>query len=162
MPMKSRFATIFFATVMGLLFVVEAEAGDLIAQSDSGASNHGSHSHASHSHGDMVNLPKGENAPSLDFTITEDSVGGYNVHILVENFRFAPEHVNASHRDGEGHAHIYVNGEKIARVYGEWFHLSSLPPGDTEVMVTLNANDHGHLAVEGEPLSTVKVVSVPN
>ena len=37
---------------------------------------------------------------------------------------FAPENVNQADVDGQGHAHIYVDGEKVSRVYGERFHLT--------------------------------------
>ncbi|WP_369682774.1 hypothetical protein [Roseovarius sp. M141] len=50
---------------------------------------------------------------------------------------------------GEGHAHVYVNGEKLGRLYGAWMHLPRLPPGEVIVLVTLNSNTHGPLAVDG-------------
>jgi hypothetical protein len=107
----------------------------------------------------------GPTAPTLDFVIVEDEVGGWNLQIQTTNFRFAPENVNGANRDGEGHAHIYVNGEKIARVYGPWFHIGSLPEERNEVAVTLNANDHSGLAVGDTVLSVAKemhVSSAPN
>jgi len=92
-----------------------------------------------HSHEELV--VDGE-APTVDFTIEKDSVGGWNVHILTENFVFTPENVNEEYVDGEGHAHIYVDGEKIARVYNDWYHIGALEDGEREVRVELNSNNH--------------------
>ena len=74
-----------------------------------------------------------------------------NLHIMTTGFVFAPEQVNGPVTPGTGHAHIYVNGTKIARAYSAWFHLGDLPAGAT-IRVTLNANDHSHWAVDGTPL----------
>ena len=98
--------------------------------------------------------------PSLTHLMFPDVMGGYNVQILPSNFNFTPASINRAPQDNEGHAHIYVNGVKIARVYSSWYHLSGdiLAPGENEVTVTLNANDHSEWAVNGIPVaSTVKV-----
>ena len=60
---------------------------------------------------------------------------------------------------GEGHAHVYVNGTKIARLYGTWMHIGSLPPGDVEVRVALSSNDHKALAVNGQPVQVAVAVA---
>ena len=61
---------------------------------------------------------------------------------------------------GEGHAHIYVDGVKIGRVYGTWFFLGGLSPGEYEVRVTLTANTHPPYERDGEPLEAPVVVTV--
>lgn len=65
------------------------------------------------------------------------------------------------HYPGEGHAHLYVDGQKIARLYGKWYHIEELSPGQHEITVTLNANDHREYAVNGENISTSTIVVVP-
>lgn len=117
--------------------------------------NHGTH-HESHHR--ITALEEGDKAPTLDFLISRDSVHGWNVRILTTNFRFAPENVNSPFVPGEGHAHLYVDGEQIARIYGGWFHVEKLPHGLVDVTVTLNANDHSQLAVGDLILSVTKQV----
>jgi len=63
--------------------------------------------------------------------------------------------------DGEGHAHVYVDGEKVGRAYGEWFHLKGVAPGDREIRVTLQTNGHSEYAVDGQPVQAVTTLSVP-
>lgn len=119
--------------------------------------DHGTHSHAtapgdvqSHDHDAMVDLPV-DGAPSLAVQLMADPVSGWNLHVQTEAFRFAPEHAGGPHVPREGHAHVYVDGVKIARLYGNWMHLAELPEAAT-VAVTLNSNDHKMLSVAGEVL----------
>ena len=53
------------------------------------------------------------------------------------------------------------DGEKIARQYGSWLHISGLAPGVHVIAVTLNANDHRLLAVGGKPLRAETTITVP-
>ncbi len=100
--------------------------------------------------------------PSLTHLVFPDAMDGYNVQILTKNFRFTPASINRDVVANEGHAHIYINGIKIARVYGTWFHLPSalFSDGVSAVTVTLNANDHSTWAMPDGQLiaSTVPVI----
>ena len=111
-------------------------------------------------HGAAIELPAGPDAPTLDLQVARDAKSGWNLHIATTNFRFSPERASGANRAGEGHAHVYVDGRKISRIYGPWFHLDGLPPGKAEIAVTLNANDHSGLAVAGRPLRAVKTIAV--
>ena len=113
-----------------------------------------------HHHGEPLSLPPGPSAPTLGIAITPDPKSGWNLRIETTNFRFSPEHASGPHRAGEGHAHAYVNGRKVARVYGPWFHLDALPKGEVAVTVTLNSNDHRPLAVEDAPLEVTRTLTV--
>ena len=159
--------TLTFETAGEVEVEVHVQAMGAMQPAGSEAMSHGSHDaamtshdHGAHDHGKLIALATGPTAPTLDIMVAKDKVGGWNLHVLTTNFRFAPENVNTPHRDGEGHAHLYVNGEKIARLYGPWFHIGSLPSGPAQVTVTLNANDHSGLAVGDAPLSVTKEVHV--
>ncbi len=119
-----------------------------------------SSAHGHDHHHKMIDLPAGPEAPTLDVALERDRASGWNLHIRVSRFRFAPENVNKAHRAGEGHAHLYVNGKKRVRVYGPWLHLPSLPKGRPTVSVTLNSNDHRDLTIGGRPLRVSKRVVV--
>lgn len=119
------------------------------------------HSAHAHAHGELLQVSSEHPAPELSIHLTPDPVSGWNLNIKAVNFRFAPEHAGGSHADGEGHAHIYVNGDKLARAYGTWFHLDALPVGPVELEVTLNSNDHRQLAVGDTPLSATLAFDNP-
>ena len=122
--------------------------------------DHSKMKHSAHDHATMLSLPAGPDAPTLEFTLEKDNSSGWNLHIITSNFRFAPQAASSPHVEGEGHAHIYVNGEKLARVYGPWFHIAKLPKGEAMVTITLNANNHSPLAVGEKALSVMKKIAV--
>jgi len=107
---------------------------------------------AAHSHDAVVSVPPGPGAPTLRVSLARDASAGWNLHVETAAFRFAPERASGPHVPGEGHAHVYVNGEKVARLYAPWMHFDALPEGAT-VTVTLTTNDHRQLAVGDMPLS---------
>lgn len=111
-----------------------------------------------HPHDTFFKVPA-EGSPTVDFTVTEDAKGGWNVHIMTTNFTFAPENVNGQNAFGEGHAHLYVDGEKVARVYGQYFHYPEEFDGTKAFRVELNANDHSVYAVNAQKIEAVKEVS---
>lgn len=100
--------------------------------------------------------------PSIQMELTKDSKAGYNLSITTQNYTFTPEKVNAEPIPGEGHAHIYVDGIKIARLYGNAFHIptDTLSKGSHEVRVTLNANDHSDWVYDGEHIQATGTIIV--
>ncbi|RZM75592.1 hypothetical protein [Leptolyngbya iicbica] len=116
--------------------------------------------HGSHSHG-MLMIPAGEPIPEITVDIFPDPVAGWNLQVQTANWAFAPEAVNTASNLTEGHGHLYINGEKVTRIYSEWFHLPSLPPGEHVLTVGLNANGHEALMYNGAPIEASVTVIVP-
>lgn len=98
--------------------------------------------------------------PEVTLAVSEDALSGWNVVVSTHNFSFAPEMVNQANVPHHGHAHLYVNGQKIARLYGPAFHIADLPEGRNVVSVSLNANDHSDLTLNSQPI--VAEVTVMN
>jgi hypothetical protein len=148
------------ANILLLILLAVAVAG-LVVQ----VLNPHSHTHnVSESHGHTHDTPfpvPAAAAPRVAFDVTPDALGGFNVHIRTENFQWRPERVNGDPVAGEGHSHIYVDGEKINRVYGPWYKLPALAPGEHTVTVTLNTHDHSIFTVAGERVATSTTVVVP-
>ena len=137
------------AGAFGINFHIYA-AGDGADAGDGGGAMH---------HGDdaiAVSAPA-----AVAVSATPDGSGGLNVAIDAAGWRWAPERVNGAHRPGEGHGHIYVDGVKVNRVYGPHYHLAGLEPGERRIRVTLNANSHNGLTVDGQALEAAMVVRVP-
>ena len=118
------------------------------------------HDHATGHNGDghdhsavkSIDLPASDAAPTLAVQVFKDPASGWTLQIQKTNFTFAPQNASTADVTGEGHAHLYVNGDKVARIYADWFHIDHLPEGDVLVEVTLNANNHSQLSVDGVPL----------
>ena len=77
--------------------------------------------------------------PSIDFRIVEEGQMGRVLELTTTNFRFSAGGV---HEDGAGHAHLYVDGRQVGRLYGPLHDIARLPAGPHEINVTLNTNDH--------------------
>ena len=73
-----------------------------------------------------------------ELILTKDSMSGWNLFIQTSNFQFTPEKVNQRHQSGTGHAHLYINGQKYARVYSPYFHLPDLIGVKNELKIVKN------------------------
>lgn len=138
------------AGAFGINFHALAPASGTATGTDAGGG------HSAMSHGPI----ESEVPISVGVAATVDDDGGVNVRISAANWRWAPENVNGANSAGEGHAHIYVNGAKINRVYGPDYHIKGLPPGEHRIRVTLNANGHNELLVDGQPVEASTAVTV--
>ena len=108
---------------------------------------------------EMDNL---SDVPSVELQVSEDDHSGFNVFLNTSNFEFSPENCGEEHMQGYGHAHLYINKQKVARIYSPWYHLSGLRPGEYEISVTLNSNNHGMYTLNGRPISHSTTLIVAN
>ncbi|MDT8327641.1 MAG: hypothetical protein RQ750_09710 [Roseovarius sp.] len=156
MPKTFAFLLIGLFFGVGFGFLLAASTGAELTGHEHAAPgavhDHTAHDHAAngpdHSRLTDVTGP----VPQIKLSLHPDGPQSRNLHIALTDFTFAPEAVNGPHVPGQGHAHIYLNGMKIARAYGPWFQLDALPPGRHDIRVTLNANDHSQLADQGSPI----------
>ena len=122
----------------------------------------GSMSGGSMDHGSMDHGPAESSVPvSLNISAEAAEDGGIHVSINTEGWRWSPEEVNGANSDGAGHAHIYADGVKLSRVYGDYHYIPSLEAGNREIKVSLNSNDHSELTWQGELLESAVSLPVP-
>lgn len=117
------------------------------------------HNHHHHEHA-TIEITEGQPIPTVDLIVHEDPVKGWNLEVKVTNFRFAPENLTQASTPTEGHAHLYINGEKITRLYGNWYYLGELKPGQNEITVNLNANGHESLMYNGQMIEDTEIIEV--
>jgi len=105
-------------------------------------------------------------APKVTLDIQKDPTGGFSVHVVTSNFVWRPEMASMQHVPGEGHAHVYLDGRKIMRIYNEWFHLNtyqfSTKPGEQLLSIEFVGNDHAPYTIEGLPVGVEQIVDVPS
>ena len=97
----------------------------------------------------MFEVPAGLPIPTIAVHPMKDPVSGWNLHLMTSNFKFTPENSGLGDEPGEGHAHLFVNGKKLGRVYGQWAHVM-LPTGKNKVKVILTTNSHKDYALGGK------------
>lgn len=102
----------------------------------------------------IVEVPDNAPYPAAAIALEADPVDGFNLFLDTANFKFTPQWVNREPVPNEGHAHLYLNGKKAARLYSEWRHLAGnlFEQGVNRVEVVLNANDHSTWGLAGEPI----------
>jgi hypothetical protein len=52
-------------------------------------------------------MPLAEPVPTIAMTISEDSMQGWNVHVITTNFTFTPEHLDGPAVPGEGRSSLH-------------------------------------------------------
>ncbi len=97
---------------------------------------------------------------SVSISLELDAMTGANLTVVPQGFTFAAENVNKPHLPGEGHAHVYVNGVKVGRLYGPSMHLGKMQAGIHEVRVTLNANSHQEYTWNGQAVAATATIHV--
>jgi hypothetical protein len=105
-------------------------------------------------------------APKATLDIQKDPTGGFNVQVVTSNFVWRPEMASMQHVPGEGHAHVYLDGRKIMRIYNEWFHLNtfqfSTRSGEQLLTIEFVGNDHAPYTIQGLPVGAEQIVDVPS
>ncbi|MEM1368324.1 MAG: hypothetical protein AAGG02_09955 [Cyanobacteria bacterium P01_H01_bin.15] len=140
---------------------------------DSGTHHHDAQDHSAppkpkhdhevgHHHHGTLEVPAGMPVPEVEISVTPDPLMGWNLEVVTDNFELIPSQANLPSQVTEGHAHLYINGEKITRLYGNWYYLGTLPPGEHTVKVTLNANNHEDILNAGEVIGDSILVTVPS
>ncbi|MEP5731478.1 MAG: hypothetical protein ABJL67_19140 [Sulfitobacter sp.] len=137
----------------GIGFTLAAGYGVTFDGHDHGdPAHHGASTDHALMHDTPIDIPAAD-APQISIMLHPDPMAGYNLHVMTENFAFSPQNASLSNVTGEGHAHVYINGQKLSRLYGGWMHLDNLPKGTVDIEVTLNTNDHRPLTVNGTAIS---------
>lgn len=98
-------------------------------------------------------IPAGAAVPEIMLHPYKDSMGGWNIHLMTKNFKFSPESAGKDDVMGEGHAHLFINGKKTARVYGEWIHVT-IGKGSNKIKVNLTTNSHKDYYSEGKAVES--------
>lgn len=111
------------------------------------------------SHGMRFDVPASEVAPQVDISVTPEG-DGWTVAVAAQNFTFAKDLVDQPHQPGTGHGHLYIQGIKISRLFGETARIGALPAGSHMVRVTLNTNDHRTYHVDGAPIEATARIDV--
>lgn len=107
-----------------------------------------------HSQHPLVEVPDGRPVPKMRVRVFPDRMDGFNVFLETRDFLFTPQDAGSESIPNQGHAHLYINGRKIARMYSPWHHLpaASLREGINRLEVEFSTNDHSVWSVAGQPI----------
>lgn len=83
--------------------------------------------------------------PKIQLEVFRDAMDGVNVSVKVQNYLLnAPDTAIAESDVLQGHAHVFVNGNKKQRLYGENIHIPNnwLGTGVNQIAISLNSHEH--------------------
>jgi len=99
------------------------------------------------SHG-TVEIRAGFRVPELSAELFVDAMDGYNLQLELAHYSIMPPIKkligSAPKVQLEGHAHLYINGVKIQRVYGHNLHLPAKLFNNGINTITISLHDHNH------------------
>jgi copper(I)-binding protein len=81
---------------------------------------------------------------------TAPHTDGATLKLNTENFTFVRTQDGAAHVPNQGHAHVYLNGLKLGRLYTDTYKIGVLSPGTYKLSVGLNSNDHRPYIHDGQ------------
>jgi len=115
------------------------------------------HVHAAHHH-QTAPVPANALSPEVSLQAVKDAMSGFNLTLLLKNYQLmlpAADLAQTTVVDNaslSGHAHLYVNGKKIQRIYGRFVHIPKtlLKAGENTIRVTLNNHNHANWSLDGK------------
>ena len=111
--------------------------------------------HAGHAH--VLDLGPVEVAPKVTMDLRPDG-DGWTVTLNSGAFNLTKEGVDGANVPGQGHAHLYLGGLKLQRMYGPVAHIGALPKGQHILQVILNSHDHQALYAGGKPVGAIALI----
>ncbi|MGB7244455.1 MAG: copper chaperone PCu(A)C [Sulfitobacter sp.] len=103
----------------------------------------------------MMDEVRGLTGPAPVLAFSPDimpAADGFEADLSVKNMTLLQTPDGTAHVPGEGHAHLYLNGLKLGRLFKPVASVGSLMPGDYVLRVTLNSNDHRPYSTQDGPV----------
>lgn len=136
-----------------------AKVASIIAVAACGTTAFAAGEHGHHHHHEMRAVPAEAMAPTIALEVSADTMDGVNLYLDIAHFTFSPAMTGMESEAIEGHAHLYVNGEKIGRLYGTWAHLPGKLFTEGENMIRVSLNDNMHRAWAAEETAIEAMVT---
>ena len=112
---------------------------------------------------ESIDVPEGVAKPQLSAEVFKDNMSGFNIHIKTKNFTIEPPEFGGNKPEigVQGHAHLYINQEKIGRIYGPYIHIddAKLKKGINVIAVTINNHMHSTYRVEGKEMIVAIIIN---
>ena len=100
-----------------------------------------------------LEIPAGAPVPRIEIQVERDPIDGLNVLLIIENYVLnSPIDQLENAPVLQGHAHVFVNGQKKQRLYGNAIHIpqSWFRKGVNQIAISLNSHDHENWTKDGK------------
>ena len=119
--------------------------------------------HAEHYQKTLMDPPEvaeGSGAPGVSIDVAQQPDGTTKVTLVTSRFTFDPDMPEPVHVPGHGHAHLYLDGFKVARMHEAATTIGVLLPGTYTLTAALNSNDHRAYMDESGPVQASATFTV--
>ena len=102
-----------------------------------------------------LEIPIDAAVPRIEISVERDPIDGVNVLLKIENYLMnSPIDQSADAPVLQGHAHVFVNGQKKQRLYGNAIHIPQewLRDGVNQVAISLNSHQHENWTKDGKSI----------
>lgn len=97
----------------------------------------------------QFNQIEAENLTKSNIEVSRNMVGNeLHLDFDLADFQLSFENVGKEKVEGQGHIHLYIDGEKVMKIYETHYVWKNLEPGRHHVRVELAHNDHEPYGVE--------------
>lgn len=106
--------------------------------------------------------------PRLAIQVERDPMDGINVHLVLQDYVINSPATATPEGDDDavlqGHAHVYVNGVKRQRLYGEDVHIPAnwLIDGVNQIAVSLNSHQHENWMSDAHTIVASAFINLKN
>ncbi|GFE66728.1 DUF305 domain-containing protein [Litoreibacter roseus] len=100
-----------------------------------------------------VQLPPDQPEPQIDVHLTKADGKTWDLHIDARHFTFSAVCTTDAESGSIGHAHIYIEGKKVAAAYAPVVSLGDLPAGQHVLRIVLQAQDHRTIVGVNGPIT---------
>jgi hypothetical protein len=82
--------------------------------------------------------------------VVSHEVVGNDLHLNFDltDFQLSLENLNQEKIAGQGHIHLYIDGQKVMKIFEPHYVWKSLEPGEHQIRLELVHNDHEPYGVE--------------
>ncbi|WP_096202593.1 hypothetical protein [Bacillus sp. FJAT-45350] len=106
-------------------------------------------------------IPEEVVVPVIDGEIRQNDKGMWFIMLNTKHFTFMPEKVGHEDIDyHEGHAHLYINNQKVDSVFGNYYSLGRLEEGTYDIKVSLNTHNHRPFIYNGNEIAFTESIEV--
>lgn len=115
-----------------------------------------------HDHGDAADaIPwDGPQTPTVEVSVTGDPESGWDISADISGLTFS-DPTTEDHVPGQGHTHVFIDGQLLTMSYEPVVHVDELDPGPHQAMVVLSRNDHDDYSLNGELIMGRASFTVP-
>jgi hypothetical protein len=114
---------------------------------------------------DMVHFTLSDDRPMIEIMKPDDEAYFYGgelmVEVSVDGFLMNGSAIGGNNTAGEGHWHLYINGDLIGPYTGSMVTLTDLPAGYHELKVMLVNNDHSPVMPYAMDMVMFHLLSIP-